>query len=424
MSLMTIAIAGVLAMAVLAAPLFAVIAALAVVSFWALDGDFQAVQTVIIEMNRLAGMPVLVALPLFTLAGNLLTATQAPRRIMTAMDAAVGWMPGGIAVAGLGACAFFTALTGASGVTIVAIGSVLYPILREQAYGEKFSLGLLTTGGSLGLLFPPSLPIILYGVVSRTDIGALFKAGILPGILIMVVLAAYAAVIGSGARYPRKPFVAGRLWSALVHARWEWPIILVIVGGVYGGLATVAEVSALVVVYIGFAACVITREIDPVKTLPKIVADSAVLSGAIVIILGASMGLTGYLVDEQIPDRLLGWLTGLTDNRYLFLAGLNLLLLGVGCVMDIFSAIIIIVPIIIPIATAFGIDPIHLCIIFLVNLEIGYITPPVGMNLFIAGLKFNKPITLLYRSSVPYLLLLLGVLVVVTYWPALSLVWQ
>jgi len=404
--------------------LFIAIAGLTMVCLLSTDWDPTVLQIILIEMNRLATMPVLVALPLFTMVGCLLTASGAPRRMMNFLDAAAGWLPGGSAMAALGACAFFTALTGASGVTIVAMGAVLYPVLLRQQYGQKFSLGLLTTGGSLGLLFPPSLPIILYGVVAQVDIARLFHAALIPGLLLLGVLSTYAFIRGIGlhARRADRPGVSwpliGRTFAAGI---WDWLMIALILVGVYGGFVTIAEVSALVLAYVIVVECFILKEIHWRKQLPGIMVESAMLAGAIIIILGMALGLTSYLVDAQIPNRVMDLLTGLTQNKYLFLAGLNLFLIAVGCIMDIFSAIVIVVPIIVPVAQRYGIDLYHLAVIFLVNLEIGYSTPPVGMNLFIAGLKFNQPVTTLYRASIPYLLLLLVCLLLVTYLPGLSL---
>lgn len=424
MTLLLLAIILILLLTVLEMPLFVAIAGLSMVCLLSSEFDPTVLQTIIIEMNRLAGMPVLVALPLFTMVGCMLTASGAPRRMLNFLEAAAGWLPGGSAMAALCACAFFTALTGASGVTIVALGAVLYPILQQQKYSEKFTLGLLTTGGSLGLLFPPSLPIILYGVVGQIDIGRIFKATLVPGLLLLAVLCAYAFARGRGlkkAAGARRPLEWGRIWRAFLGGGWDWLLVVLILGGVYGGLVTIGEVSALVLVYVIVVECFILKEIHWRRQLPGIMVESAMLSGAIIIILGMALGFTGYLVDAQIPRRLLGMLTHLTQNKYLFLAGLNIFLIGVGCIMDIFSAIVIVVPIIVPVAKSYGIDLYHLCAIFLVNLEIGYSTPPVGMNLFIASLKFEQPVTVLYRASLPFLLLLAICLLLVTYMPALSL---
>jgi C4-dicarboxylate transporter DctM subunit len=427
MSLATVLIFLILLLALIETPIFTVIAGLSIVCLYFVDYDWSSLQMIIIEMNRLGSMPVLVALPLFTLAGCLLTATAAPKRIMAFIQALMGWLPGGMAMAAICSCTFFTALTGASGVTIVALGSLLYPILRQRAYSEKFTLGLVTTSGSLGLLFPPSLPVILYGVVAQVDIQALFTASLLPGIMLVIILCVY--VFGhtlfrqrsSAETRLTEPFSRHKLKTAFFQSAWDWPIVLIIVIGVYGGFVTIAEVSALVLLYVIVVECFVLREIKLFAQMPFIMVEAAVLSGAIIIILGMALGFTGYLVDEQIPGRIMSFIVGLSSNKYVFLAGLNIFLLAVGCMMDIFSAIVIVVPIIVPVALKFGIDPIHLGVIFLVNLEIGYATPPVGINLFISSLRFQKPITLLYRASVPYLLLLLVALLLITYVPFISL---
>ncbi|MDX2452872.1 TRAP transporter large permease subunit [Desulfosarcina sp.] len=424
MNPLTLAIVVILVLALLETPLFTIIAALSIACLYLVEHDWLALQTILIEMNRLGAMPVLVALPLFTLVGCLLTETRSPQRIMNFLDALMGWLPGGLAMAALCACAFFTALTGASGVTIVALGSVLYPVMRDKGYGEEFTLGLLTTSGSLGLLFPPSLPIILYGVVAQVDIGNIFKAALVPGLLLIGALCVYAffkQLAAGRRRSVHSGISVKRVKAAFLDGIWDWPVIGIILVGVYGGFVTIAEVSAVVLIYVVVVECFVLKEISFFNTLPSVIVESAVLSGAIIVILGVALGFTGFLVDQQIPNQILEWLTALSDSKLLFLAGLNLFLLAVGCIMDIFSAIVIVVPIIVPIALSYGVDPIHLCVIFLVNLEIGYSTPPVGINLFISSLKFEKPVTLLYRSSLPYLLILLGVLIVITYFPWLSL---
>ncbi len=424
MTLLVIAVVLIVMLILLEAPLFISIGAFALVCLLNSDFDPTSVQLILIEMNRLATMPVLVALPLFTAVGCMLTASGAPRRMMNFLDAAVGWLPGGSAMAALGACAFFTALTGASGVTIVALGAVLYPILKQQHYDEKFTLGLLTTGGSLGLLFPPSLPIILFGVVAQLDIGKTFKATLIPGLLLLVVLSSYAFVRGLKLQHktgPLRRFAWPRVFNTFIAGFWDWLMVALILVGVYGGFVTIAEVSAVVLIYVIGVECFILKEIHWRRQLPAILVESAVLAGAIIVILGMSLGLTSYLVDAQIPAQVLKLLSDWTQNKYLFLAGLNIFLIVVGCIMDIFSATVIVVPIIVPVAQSYGIDLFHLAAIFLVNLEIGYSTPPVGMNLFISSLKFQRPITTLYQASVPYLLLLLICLLLVTYLPMLSL---
>ena len=423
MNLLPIVIFGILVLALLETPVFTIIAALSLACLFFVDHDLLAFQMILIEMNRLGSMPVLVALPLFTFVGCLLTETQAPRRIMNFIEALLGWLPGGLAMAALCSCAFFTALTGASGVTIVALGSILYPVMRSKGYDETFTLGLLTTSGSLGLLFPPSLPVILYGVIAQVDIARIFTAALFPGLLLVAVLCLYAFFkqAGEQSKAPSNGISLRRIRKTFVEGIWDWPVIGLILVGVYGGFVTIAEVSAVVLVYVVAVECFVLKEVSFLRGLPSIMVESAVLSGAIIVILGFALGFTGFLVDEQIPNRILVFLTTFCKSKMMFLAGLNLFLLAVGCIMDIFSAIVIVVPIIIPIAVSYGVDPIHLCVIFLVNLEIGYSTPPVGINLFISSLKFEKPITLLYRASVPYLILLLLVLVLITYVPWLSL---
>jgi tripartite ATP-independent transporter DctM subunit len=425
MDILTLILSGILFFALIETPLFTVIAGLSIVSFYFVNKDFSSIQTIVIELNRLASMPVLVALPLFTFTGCLLAETGAPKRITNLMRALTGRLPGGIAIAALGSCAFFTALTGASGVTIVAIGGVLYPVLRAQEYEDNFSLGLLTTSGSLGLLFAPSLPVILYGVVAHVDIARIFKAALLPGILLIAILSIYSFLHEYLTKKTKhivlKKASLDDVKIALKEGIWDWPVILVIIFGIYGGFVTIAEISALVLVYVLIVECLILKEVDFFKQLSVIIIESTMVSGAIIVILGVALGFTGYLVDEEIPGRLLSFLVDLTENKLFFLAGLNVFLLVAGCLMDIFSAIIIIVPIMVPVAMKYGIDPVHLCVIFLLNLEIGYSTPPVGINLFIASLKFNKPVTQLYRASIPYLVLMIFLLIIVTYIPSLSL---
>jgi len=425
MTLLTLLCVVIAILALMEVPLFAVFAGLALGCLFLIEMDMTDLQTVLLEFNRLSAASVLVALPLFTFTGCILTATKAPRRIMDLMEAMFGWMPGGVAISGLFACAVLTTLTGASGVTIVALGGVLYPVLVEKGYSEKFALGLLVTGGSLGLLFPPSLPIILYGVVTQTEIEKIFNAAFVPGLLLMFVLSAYAfcydmVLRRKGKALGNQSFSFRRLLETTRAAIWEIPALIIIFGGVYGGYGSISEIAGLVAIYIIIVECFIQKEVAVFGHLPKILIESAVLTGSIILILGFAMGFTGYLIDEEIPTLLLSQLKTFTDNKILFLLMLNVFLLGVGCVMDIFSAIVVIVPIMVPIALEMGIDPIHLCIIFLVNLEIGYATPPVGINLFIASLKFQKPITLLYWAAVPFLLLLFATFLLITYVPALS----
>jgi C4-dicarboxylate transporter DctM subunit len=410
-----------LLIALLECPLFTVFAGISAGCLLISDPSWQSLQMIPIEMNRLTGMPVLTALPLFTFAGCLLTASQSPRRVTRFLQAAFGWLPGGVGIAALGSCAFFTALTGASGITIVAVGGFLYPILRQEGYDEPFSTGLLTTAGSRGLLFPPSLPVILYGVVAQVDIAAIFKTALVPAVASILVVGLYTALRQRFGRSraavstPRAGFSIGRLATATWGCIWEAPIIVIVIGGVFGGWVTVAEVSTLIVAYLLVVLCLIKREVHWRRQLPSIMVESVLLSGAVIIVLAMALGFTGYLVDQQIPQHLTRLINSLTDQRVVFLAALNLFLLAAGCLLDIFSAIVILVPLLIPLAETFQVDPLHLAVIFLLNLEIGYSTPPIGMNLFIAHLKFGQPLSKLYRATLPFLGLMLMVLILVTY---------
>lgn len=405
-------------LALLGAPLFSIIGAIALLSFYFLGIDTSAV---IVEMYRLSSAPTLIAIPLFTFAGYVLAESGAPKRLVNLSRALFGWLPGGLAIVVLVTCAFFTAFTGASGVTIVAIGGLLYPMLRKEGYPEKFSLGLITSSGSLGLLFPPSLPIILYAVVAKISIDQLFLAGIIPGFLLIILLAIYSTQKGTKAAVPIIRFNWSNLWQALKAAIWEIPLPFIIIGGIYGGLFTATEAAAITAFYALIVEVFVYRDLNLFKDIPKIIKESMVLVGGILVILGTALGLTNYLIDEQVPMKILNFMQTFISSKIVFLIMLNLLLLIVGCMMDIFSAIIVVVPLIVPIARAFGVDPIHLGVIFLTNLEIGYLTPPVGLNLFISSFRFEKPIIQLYRASLPFLLILIIALLIITYVPDLSL---
>lgn len=405
-------------LALLGAPLFSIIGAIALLSFYFLGIDTSAV---IVEMYRLSSAPTLIAIPLFTFAGYALAESGAPKRLVDLSRALFGWLPGGLAIVVLVTCAFFTAFTGASGVTIVAIGGLLYPMLRKEGYPEKFSLGLITSSGSLGLLFPPSLPIILYAVVAKINIDQLFLAGIIPGFLLIILLSIYSTQKGKQTAVPIIRFKWSNLWPALEAASWEIPLPFIIIGGIYGGFFTATEAAAITAFYVLIVEVVVYRDLNLLKDIPKIIKESMVLVGGILVILGTALGLTNYLIDEQVPMKILNFMQSFISSKIVFLIMLNLLLLIVGCMMDIFSAIIVVVPLIVPIARAFGVDPIHLGVIFLTNLEIGYLTPPVGLNLFISSFRFEKSILQLYRASLPFLLILIMALLIITYVPGLSL---
>lgn len=378
----------------------------------------------IIELNRLASSPNLTAIPLFTFTGMVLAAGGAPQRLIKLFNALFGWLPGGLACAALMACAFFTAFSGASGVTILALGGLLFPMLKDVGYPDRFSLGLLTTSGSLGLLFPPSLAILIYGIVAQVSIDHMFLAGLVPGLIHLVLLGIYSFYIGGRFNVPRHSFSRRTAVTAVREGVWDLLLPVAIVVGIFGGFVTVSEASALAAAYVLLLESVIHKNLKLTKQLVPLLKNTTVLVGSILVILGTAMGLTNLLIDAQIPMKLLAVLEQHVDSQLQFLILLNIFLLAVGAMMDIFSAIVVVVPLILPLALRYGVDPIHLGIIFLANLEIGYSTPPVGINLFIASQRFGRPILTLFRSTVPFLALMLIWLLIVTYLPQASLWWQ
>ena len=401
----------------LGTPLFVIICALALISF-AADGVDLTI--IFIEMYRLADTPALTAIPLFAFAGFMLAESGAARRLVRISQALLWWLPGGLGVMALVICAMLTAFTGASGMTIVAVGGLLFPALQQARYPERFSLGLLTTSGSLGLLFPPSIPLIVYAIVAETPVDQLFVAGIAPGLLLVAALSAYSFFIGR-----RQGYTSMRTTEelsplqALREGTWELLLPFAVMTGIYSGFIAVSEAAALSALYVVIIEMFVHREITA-RQLPAIIRETMILVGGIFVIIAASMAYTSYLIDAQIPASLLDLIRGEVESRLVFLILLNLFLLAVGCMIDMFSALVV-VPLILPIAAAYDIHPVHLGIIFLANLEIGYSTPPVGLNLFIASARFDRPLLTLYRASLPFLAILLACLLVITYVPALSL---
>lgn len=409
-------------LALLGAPLFAVIAAGAMLSFYLADIDLSVVP---IEIYRLAEMPVLLAIPLFTFAGYLLSESNAPARLVRLTQALLGWMPGGLAIIALFACALFTAFTGASGVTIIALGALLYPALQQAGYNDKFSLGLVTSSGSLGVLFAPSLPLILYGVIAQQlGVGAsftiddLFLAGILPGLLMLLILSVWS--FWQTRTHTLHSFSWREAGKAIREAIWELPLPFIILGGIYSGYFAVSEAAAVTTIYVLIVEILIYREVS-LKELPKIMRNSMVLVGGILVILGASLASTNAMIDAEVPTRIFDTIKAYITNPLTFLALLNVFLLVLGTMLDIFSALVIMIPLLLPIAVGYGIDPVHLGIIFLANMQIGYFTPPIGMNLFIASYRFKKSIITVYHATLPFFVFLLVAVLIITYWPALSL---
>lgn len=421
---MFIAIGGaILLAALIGAPLFAVILAAAMLGFYAQEVPLSVIT---IELYRITETPLLLALPLFTFTGYLLAEGNTSSRIVRLTSAFFGWMPSGLAIVALLTCAFFTAFTGASGVTIVAIGALLLPALTKAQYPERFSLGLVTTSGSLGLLLPPSLPLILYGIIAQqmgygeeVQIKTLFVAGILPAILMILLLGLYSLWANRDNPIPLTPFSWGEARAALWDARWEIPMPIFVLGGIYGGFFAVSEAAAATALYVLVMELFLYKEIR-IRELPSIMQKSMVVVGGILLILGVSLAFTNFLVDAEVPTHLFELIQNSINDKLTFLILLNIILLILGAILDIFSAIVIMVPLLLPVAIGYGIDPVHLGIIFLANMQIGYFTPPVGMNLFIASYRFNKPITELYRATLPYMFVLMAAVLVITFVPALT----
>jgi tripartite ATP-independent transporter DctM subunit len=405
------------ALALLGTPLFIIISASALLSFHLVGYDSSIVT---IEMYRMANTPMLIAIPLFAFAGYILAESGAPNRLVRLSQALLGWLPGGLAIVALLACTLFTAFTGASGVTIIALGGLLFPALLSGKYSEKFSLGLLTTSGSLGLLLLPSLPLILYGVVTRTDIDQLFRGGIVPCILLVFLLSLFSVYKGLEAVVPSSRIALREVTGAIWAAKWELPLPIVVLIGIYSGYIAISEAAAITAFCVIVVEVGIYREVR-LRDLPRIMQKSMVLVGGILIILGAALAFTNYLIDAEVPMKILNLLKAHIASKLVFLIMLNIFLLLVGCMIDIFSALFVVVPLITPIAQAYGIHPVHLGIIFLTNLGIGYSTPPVGMNLFIASFRFERPVLKLYVASLPFLAILLFALMIITYVPSLSL---
>lgn len=414
----------ILILALFGMPLFAVILSLALVGFYSSGIDLSVIS---IEIYRLTNTPLLLALPLFTFAGYLLSHGNTSQRLVRLSRAFMGWMPGELVVVSLFSCALFTAFTGATGITIVALGALLYPALTQNGYSKKFSLGLVTTSGSLGLLLPPSLPLIIYAVIVQqmnleqsVTVNELFLAGLYPSLLMIFLIVMWSAWNNRNLVSDKLPFDKSEAWAAFKSASWEIPLPFLVLGGIYGGIFAVSEAAAITALYILIVQIFIYKE-TTLSELPDIAKESMLVVGGILLILGVSLALTNYLIDAEVPTQLFAWVKQHIHSPLTFLLFLNIFLLILGAILDIFSALVIMVPLIVPLAIGYGIDPIHLGIIFLANMQLGYFTPPVGMNLFIASYRFKRPITDIYKATIPFFFVLLLAVLVITYWPALSL---
>ena len=405
-----------LAAALMGAPIFTLLGAAALLLF---RGDGVTIAAIPAETYRIVVSPILPTIPIFTLVGLLLAEGKSSERLVRLFRALFGPIPGGTAVAATLLCAFFTTFTGASGVTILALGGLLLPVLVTSGFSEKFSLGLLTSTGSLGLLLPPSLVVILYGVVSNVPITDMFKAGLVPGLLLILPFCAFSIWEGIRRGAQRTRFEPREALGAFWEAKWEVFVPVLALVLIFGGFCTLVEAAALLVFYAILVVTVVHRDVG-LRGLVRVFDRCAILVGGVLIILGVAMGLTSYLVDAQVPMQAAEWAETHLHSKWVFLLALNGALILTGCLMDIYSALVVVVPLILPIAAHFGVDPAHLGVIFLTNLQLGYLTPPVGMNLFLASFTFDRPLTHIARDVIPFLLILAGVVLLVTYVPWLS----
>ncbi len=409
--------------ALIGAPVFAVMAGTTELA-WLLhpDESMHHVRFLAPDVldERFAGSPILVTVPLFTFIGYCMAESNTPERIVRASNAFFGWMPGGLAIVCIFASAFFTTLTGGSAVTIVAIGALLYPALRKRGYPEGYSLGLVMTGGSLGLLLPPSLPILVYSLVAGIDYTKAFKAGIIPGMLVIGLLGIHAAYVGIKTKIPRSKPNLSEMGSSLWYMKWELGIPVLILGGLATGLTEIDESAAFAALYVLLIEIYIYKDLKW-KDFPRIARSAIALAGAVVLIMAMAMALTNYIISEQIPEKIFNWVTSMgVKERWQFLITLNIFLYIQGMVMDGFSAILVAVPLLIPFAAEFGLSPFHLAMMFLLNLEIAYLSPPLGQNLFVTSFRFNRPMVKLYRIAIPFILILIVGLVMLMTMPKLS----
>ena len=418
-TLTTVLLLVVAAAFLLGIPVFVGMAGVAMVLFFR-EGGADAIAAVPTATFNLVSSATLPAIPLLTAAGYVLAEGGAARRLVRAYKGLFGWMPGGVAVMATFVCALFTTFTGASGVTILALGGLLLPSLLEDKYPEDFSVGLVTAAGSLGLLFPPSLPVILYGVVAQAPIEHLFLGGLLPGLLMIVLVAAYGMRVGIRAGAPRTPLRPREALSALWDAKWDLGLPTLVVVAVVSGFATVVEAAALAAAYAIVVELVIFRSIHPFRDLPRVLVHASMLVGSVLILLGTALGVTSWFVDAEIPTRLVEWMTAHVKSPALFLLMLNAVLLVLGSVLEMYSAIVVLAPLVAPLGEAYGVEPIHLGVVFLANLELGFLFPPMGLNLFLSASRFKKPLPWVYRKSLPFLLIMAVGVLAITYLPFMT----
>ena len=415
--LVTVLLLVTLAAFLLGAPVFVTMSAVAMALFFREGTPVSAVPNAVFDVASNSSLP---AIPLLTVAGYVLAEGGAARRLVRAYKGFFGWMPGGLAVMATFVCAVFTTFTGASGVTILAVGGLLYPALREDRYPEGFSLGLLTGAGSLGLLFPPSLPVILYAVVAKADIKQLFVGGFVPGLLMVLLVSAYGVVVGVRVKAPRQRFDPREAFRALWGAKWDLGLPALVVASFVSGYATIVESSALAAAYSIIVELAVFKELRPFRDLPRVLSHAATLVGSVVLLLGTALGVTSWFVDAEIPTRLVEWMTAHVHSPALFLLMLNVVLLVLGSVLEMYSAIVVLAPLVVPLGVQYGVDPIHLGVVFLANLELGFLFPPMGLNLFLSAQRFEKPLPALYRHAFPFLIIMSAGVLAITYLPAIT----
>ncbi len=402
---------------ILGAPIFVTLGGAALILF---RGQGDPIASIPLDHYDQVTNPLLATLPLFTLAGYFLAESKASARLVRFFTAWTGFIRGGPAIVTVLACAFFTTFTGGSGVTILALGGLLMPVLLSARYDEKTALGLMTGAGSLGILFPPCLPLIIYSIVAKVEMNRMFLGGLLPGMLMLLLAAGWGVVKGPKLAAAEKRFQARDAWNATWEAKWELLLPVLPLVLIFGGYALPVPAAAATAFYAFITQTLIHRELKFTSSLPKTMIECGLLVGGVLLILGAAMGFTNYLITQHVPDNAATWIGSTIKSQFVFLLVLNLFLIVVGCLMDIFAAIVVVVPLIAPMAAVFGIDPVHLGIIFLANLELGYLTPPVGLNLFVSSYRFNKPVMYVTRASLPMLFVLLIGVLLITYVPWLT----